>query len=114
MPTFKVQNTGGFLGASTFIVSAVKVFSSPRTISSRCYLNYNTLVQEIFVKCRRAGDQSLPQNVAELASLLMQKLILKSKVTFNLFGVAGQKELVLSSLSGNVQSAWYIFPATTI
>ena len=58
MPTPKVQNVGDVLGAGNFIVSTVKVFTSPRIIAQVCYLNYSTIMWEIFVKCGIAGDET--------------------------------------------------------
>ena len=55
MPTPKAQNAGDFLGPRTFIVSAVKVFTSP-CIISQDYM-YVTKIWEIFVKCGRVGEQ---------------------------------------------------------
>ena len=58
LPITEVQNAGDFFGAGTFIVSPVKVFTSPRIVQCIFYVAYyNTIMREISVKCGRAGDQ---------------------------------------------------------
>ena len=64
MPTLETQNSGRFFlgggGARTFIVSTVKLFTSPRIISLMLPSSsiLNTIMREISVKCGRAGDQT--------------------------------------------------------
>ena len=56
MPTLKVQNAGGFLGARTLFCQLFNVHIASHHISYVAY--YNTKMQEISVKCERAGNQA--------------------------------------------------------
>ena len=52
MPTPEVQNAGDFLGASTFIVSTIKVFTSPCIISPMLLVIIILLMQKISANAR--------------------------------------------------------------
>ena len=88
MSTPEVQNAGGIFWAGTFIVSAVKVFTSPRIISPMLPIIILECGRFRTVKCGRAGDVAkIPKFPTKCRRVGISVLVISTKMVPSLISI---------------------------